>query len=358
MNNIVPFPRINIDLKKLKHNTLSLMEICKKYDIEITPVTKAVGALEGVVRLFDECGINMVADSRIVNLTKMAFLKQKKVLLRLPMISYVNEVVEFSDISLNSELLTVEALNEAAKNQNKMHEIILMIELGDLREGILLPDVHHFVREVLKMSNIHLAGVGTNLTCYGGVIPDEAKLKTLADIARDIESTFGIKLDIVSGGNSSTLKLLLDGKKIDSRINNLRIGEGLFIGREAAYGTHIEGLHGDVFTLEAEIIELKEKNSVPDGTRNMNAFGEKVEIKDVGVHTRAIIALGRQDVDYTSLTPFDKNIIALGASSDHTILDITHSKNKYKVGDIISFYIFYPALLGLMTSPYINKNYV
>jgi len=356
--NMTTVPRVNIYVEKLKHNVHLMIEMCKKYNIEIMAVTKAVGAIKEIVDIFDECGVNILADSRLINLAKMTDRKQTKVLLRLPMISYASDAVRLADISLNSEIMTVRALNDAALKQNKTHKIILMIELGDLREGVLPRDVNAFVSEVLSMSNIDLVGVGTNLTCYGGVVPDESKLKTLGDIATEIENTFSIKLDIISGGNSSTLKLISDNKKIDSRINNLRIGEGIFLGTETSYGGRIEGFYNDVFILETEIIEVKEKNSLPDGTRSINSFGETTEIKDVGIHTRAIIALGRQDVNHLGLRPLDEGITILGASGDHTILDITKTKNKYKVGDTVSFNMNYSSLFGSMISTYINKRYI
>ncbi len=356
--NATTVPRVNIYVEKLKSNVCLMIEMCKKYNIEIMAVTKGVGAIKEIVDIFEECGVNILADSRLINLAKMTDRKQTKVLLRLPMISYANDAVELADISLNSEIATVRALNDSAIKQNKIHKIILMIELGDLREGVLPYDVNVFVSEVISMSNIKLVGVGTNLTCYGGVVPDESKLKTLADIATEIENTFSIKLDIISGGNSSTLKLLVENKKIDSRINNLRIGEGILLGTETSYGKQMEGFYNDAFILETEIIEVKEKNSLPDGVRSINSFGETTEIKDVGVHTRAIIALGRQDVNHLGLSPLDNGITILGASGDHTILDITKSKNKYKVGDTLSFNLNYSSLFGAMISTYINKRYI
>ena len=357
-DNATTVPRVNIYVEKLKHNVCLIIEMCKKYNIEIMAVTKGVGAIKEIVDIFEECGINILADSRLINLAKMTDRKQTKVLLRLPMISYAYDAVELADISLNSEITTVRALNDASVKQNKIHKIILMIELGDLREGVLPSHVNAFVSEVISMSNIKLVGVGTNLTCYGGVVPDETKLKTLADIATEIENTFSIKLDIISGGNSSTLKLLVDNKKIDSRINNLRIGEGILLGTETSYGKQMDGFFNDAFTLETEIIEVKEKNSLPDGIRSINSFGETTKIEDIGMHTRAIIALGRQDVNHLGLTPLDNGISILGASGDHTILDITKSKNKYKVGDTLSFKMNYSSLFGAMISTYINKRYI
>ena len=51
------------------------------------------------------------------------------------MISEADKVVEYADISLNSELETIRALSKEALIKGRSHNIILMVDLGDLREG-------------------------------------------------------------------------------------------------------------------------------------------------------------------------------------------------------------------------------
>lgn len=270
--------------------------------------------------------------------------------------SNVEDVIEYSDISLNSELVTILKLNKAAKNKNKIHNIILMIDLGDLREGMLEEEVDFAISKIINLTNINLLGIGTNLTCYGGVIPDKNNLGKLILIKEKLIKKYSIDIPLVSGGNSSSLYLILEDK-MPKGINNLRIGEAIVLGRETSYGKVVPNCYNDCFILKGEIVEIKNKPSFPVGTIGMDAFGNTPTFINKGIRKRAIIAIGRQDVDIVGLYPRDKNIKILGASSDYLISDITDCKNKYNVGQILEFTMNYSCLLRTMTSPYVNKYY-
>jgi predicted amino acid racemase len=308
------------------------------------------------IQAISSVDIDYLGDSRIENLKRFQELKPKKALMRLPMPHQAYQVVKYSDMSLNSEIDTIRKLNIAAQKQNKKHEIILMFDMGDLREGIFFQDPYlEIVDEILSMDNIILKGIGTNLTCYGGVIPSQENLTNLVKIAHSIEHEFDITLPIISGGNSSSVFLFGKGL-IPHEINNLRIGEAIFLGRETAYGNQIPYMHEDIFTLYAEIIEIKEKPSYPIGEIGMNSFGEVPQIKDLGMMKRAILAVGKQDVQIDNIVPIDSNISIVGGSSDHLIIDLKSS--NYQLGDVISFRPNYPGLLQLMTSKYIKKEHM
>lgn len=348
------YPALIIDKSKIRHNTKLLSELCGKHGIKVAGVTKVFCALPELAEAMIEGGAYALADSRIENLIKLKNFNVSKLLLRIPMLSQASEVVQYADVSLNSEIEVIKALNEAAKVQSKVHEIILMVDLGDLREGVWYEKAASFAGEIVKLQNIKLIGVGTNLTCYGGVIPSAENLGTLIKIAKEIEVKYGIKLEIISGGNSSSIHLLQKNQMPDE-VNQMRLGEAIVLGYETAYGERIEGTYGDAFTLAAEIVELKEKPSAPIGEIGMDAFGGKPVFVDKGIIKRAIVAVGRQDVKHDGLTPRDKRISIIGASSDHMILDLTNAENEYKVGDIIEFDVNYGALLAAATSEYVNK---
>lgn len=353
------YPRLVIDLKKVKNNLDRITEMVKGSGSSLMIVTKGYSADMEIFKILDGSDIDYLADSRIQNLKKYEGAKKERVLLRLPMNSETDEVVRYADISLNSELKTIKNLNESAKRQNKIHKILLMIDLGDLREGIFFKnedEIYHTVEEVLKLNNIELFGLGVNLTCYGAVIPKSDNLSILVEIARKIEKKFDIKLQMISGGNSSSI-YLIGRKELPEGINNLRVGEAFLLGGETAYSQKLEGFYDDAFTLEAEIVELKEKQSVPIGETGVDAFGNKPVYEDRGIIKRAIIAVGRQDVDPDALHPIDSKIDILGASSDHLILDISKSDMKYKVGDIVNFKLSYSSLLRATTSGYVDRVY-
>ena len=353
------YPRLAIDLKKVKNNLDKITQMVKGSGSSLMIVTKGYSADMEIYKLLDESNIDYLADSRIQNLKKYEGTKKGRVLLRLPMNSETDEVVKYADVSLNSELKTIKNLNESAKVQDKIHKILLMIDLGDLREGIFFKnedEINYTVEEILKLENIEIFGLGVNLTCYGAVIPKKDNLSVLVDIARKIEKKYDIKLQMISGGNSSSIYLI--GKdELPEGINNLRVGEAFLLGGETAYGQKLEGFYDDSFTLEAEIIELKEKQSVPIGKTGVDAFGNKPVYEDRGIIKRAIIAVGRQDVDPDALSPMDEKIDILGASSDHLILDVSKSDNEYHVGGIVNFKLSYSSLLRATTSGYVERVY-
>lgn len=348
------YPALVMDKSKITHNTKVLSELAWKHGIKIVAVTKVLCAWSELAEAVIEGGAYVLADSRIENLMKLKTFNVPKLLLRIPMRSQASDVVEYADISLNSEIEVIKALNQAAKVKNKVHQIVLMVDLGDLREGVWYEEAVSFAGDILKFENIKLLGLGTNLTCYGGVIPSTENLGLLVGIAEEIESKYGINLEIISGGNSSSIHLL-QKNQMPKRVNELRLGEAIVLGTESAYGQRIEGTYADAFTLVAEIIELKEKPSAPIGEIGRDAFGGKPVFVDNGIIKRAIVAVGRQDIKHEGLTPSDKRISILGASSDHMILDITNAEFEYKVGDVVEFDVNYGALLGAATSEYVYK---
>ncbi|APH24972.1 TPA: ornithine racemase Orr [Clostridium botulinum] len=348
------YPCVEINLKNIAHNIRQLIDLCNIREIKPVIVTKSFCAEKLVVETIIKEGIKTIADARMKNLMKIQDLKCEKLLLRIPMKSEVTKVIEYSDISLNSELEIIKELSKEARKVNKIHKIILMVDLGDLREGVLPKDALATVKEIIKLPNLKFIGLGTNLTCYGGVIPDENNLGKLLEIKNQIEKELKIKVSIVSGGNSSSLHMIVNDS-IPKGINQLRIGEAAILGRETAYGQKLNDFYEDSITLVGEIIELKEKPSMPEGNIGLDAFGNKPSFEDKGIMKRAILALGQQDIKLDGLIPKDNEIEILGASSDHLLLDLTKCKNQYKIGDTVEFNMNYGCLLTAMTSEYVTK---
>ncbi|MBR3756562.1 MAG: alanine/ornithine racemase family PLP-dependent enzyme [Firmicutes bacterium] len=360
------YPRLVIDLKKLEDNLNAVGKITKDDGgCSLMIVTKGLCAdLEMAKMVAANDYVDFVADSRVKNIASYADIVRgagkKTVLLRIPMHSEIAEVAKYVDLCFNSELSTIRLLNEEAAKLGKKQDILLMIDLGDLREGIFFQNedlIYEAVEEILAMENINLYGIGVNLTCYGAIIPKNDNLSQLVEIAGKLESKYGIKLEMVSGGNSSSIYLVGKGE-LPAGINNLRLGESFLLGNDTAYETKLPGTVSDALTLQAEIIELKEKPSLPIGEVGVDAFGEKPYYEDRGIMKRAIIGIGKQDTDLGSMTPVDPQIEIMGGSSDHIILDVTHADKEYKVGDIVEFTLGYGGMLKTATSAYVERAYV
>ncbi len=349
-------PRIEINVAKIAHNTKKLKELYGSMNIGVFGVTKVVCGDPNIADVLLKSGINTLADSRISNIQRMreADIQAQFVLLRTPIPSQVESVVRHADISLNSELSVIKGLSKSAVKYDATHKIILMVELGDLREGIMPPDLEDTVKGVIELKGIKLAGIGTNLACLGGVKPDEKKMEHLSSLARDVEEKFGLTLEFVSGGNSANYSWFMSTEDV-GKINNLRLGESIYLGCETLYRKPIPGLFTDAFTLVAEVIESKMKPSVPYGEICQDAFGNVPEFQERGQIRRAILGIGLQDVLASGLTP-RLNIDILGTSSDHIILDARGE--NIEVGNEMEFDLNYGALLSAMTSPYVTKRYV
>lgn len=342
------YPSLDINIKKLKHNVKILRQKAKPIDLVF--VAKAINSNKKILKHF-EC-FTYFADSNIKNLKKIKSLKPKKMLLRIPALCEIKDVIKYAHLSLNSELKTIKALNKEAKKQNKIHDIILMLDVGDLREGYFSEkELIKDVKKILTCKHIKIKGLGTNLTCYGGVLPDETNLSKLLQVRKKLKD-LGLHVDIISGGNSSSLPLVLNNSILKG-INQLRIGESFLTGSHTSDYTPIKGLFQDIFTLNAQIIELKTKPSYPIGNIAFDAFGKKPKFKNKGIQKRAILNIGKTSID--TLTPINKNIKILGASSDHLLVDISTCKG-FKIGDKISFIPSYSSILRAFNSLHVKKN--
>jgi predicted amino acid racemase len=354
------YPQVIIRPKKITANTLKVMSWLKPYNIDMCGVTKVTCAHPAVVKALLDAGVREIGDSRLENLVRARPLVGKDyplMLLRLPMISEAEEVVAHSDSCLVSEKSTISALSAAAVKQKKHYDVILMIDMGDLREGVWEDQAADLAAFAIKAKNIRLRGIGTNLACFSGAAPTRETLEKFGRLGLEISRQFKIKNPVLSGGNSSCLPILLK-QGMPAGINHFRLGESLLLGVNVLDRTPLADLDIEAFELKAEILEIQRKPSVPKGTIAQNAFGERPQFKDNGVHGRAILAIGRQDIQIRGLIPLMEGVEVLGASSDHLIVDVEAVAHKLKVGDTLSFRPSYAGLLAACTSEYVKKTVV
>ena len=347
-------PRIEFNLKKLQHNVFKICTMCLSEGIKIVGITKGFSAIPEVAKMMIAGGIEVLGDSRLENIQSLreAGIKSEMVLTRIPMLHETDRVVELVTCSLNSEIATMKKLSHAAIKQGKIHDILLMVDLGDLREGVLPDDVLDTVKEILTMKGVCLKGLGSNFNCLSGIDPTEDNLMELINLSSAIEKKFGIKLETASGGSTSSLALIVK-HSIPEKINQLRIGEGILLGHSDIF-TNLDDTYQDAITITAEIIELKLKHSSPRGTITRDSFGRLPTFKANGIRKRAILAIGKQDIYPDHLSPIDKDITIIGASSDHLVVDVTKSRTSFHIGDEIQFIPTYPGILSSTTSKFVN----
>lgn len=349
-------PRLEIALGAITGNTRALVDLLSAKGIHVTGVTKAALADPAVASAMLAGGAVGLGDSRIENLSRLraAGLPGPRSLIRSPMVSQVVEVVREADLSLNTEPAVLEALAVAALEQGREHGVILMVELGDLREGLAPVDVMDVAKMVAKRPGLSLLGLGTNLACQCGVVPDQAKMDELTRLVEQVEQACGVVLPLVSGGNSANLDWALAAER-PGRVNNLRLGEAILLGTEPLHRRPIDGLRTDAVTLVAEVIEAQVKPAQPWGELAQGAFGGPAPRRGSGLLRQAILAIGRQDVDPDGLRP-PPGMGVLGMSSDHLVLDV--GDHDVAVGAELRFGLDYSALLRAMTSPFVARVFL
>lgn len=346
------YPQLEVDLSILRSNARQVITHCQQQGIRVCGVVKGVDGLPEVARAMRLCGAEELGTSRLeqVERCRAAGVGGPWLLIRIPGLSELPDVVRLCETSLQSERVTLDALEEECVLQGKTHRVIVMADLGDLREGFWdkdeMADVCvHVERE---LPHVELAGIGVNLTCYGSTKPTPEKMQALLDIAARIEKRIGRKLEIISGGATSSYTLVHWGT-MPAGINHLRIGENILLGKDLQVNWGIQDmdyLRMDGFTLRAEVVEVREKPTYPIGEFAIDAFGRKPVYVDRGIRRRAILALGRADVgELESLIPREAGLTVIGGSSDHCIVDVEDCPRRLEVGDIVEFSLCYSHLL-------------
>jgi predicted amino acid racemase len=347
-----PFPRVVIDIDKIVFNFQRITERAHRSGIAVTGVLKGIAGDAKIANHLIEAGMAWIGDSRLDNLGKIkAPAGVQKMLLRLPAFSQLEQVVRCAGQSLNSEIEILQALNSLP--ESKGHEVFLMVDLGDLREGVSETGILELGRRCRSFQNLRISGIGTNFSCFAGLKPSQLKLEKLVKLANFLTEEYRLPIKYVSGGNSSSLGLL-DAGRIPPGINHLRVGEGILLGRETLTGSNLPDLYHDAFIVEAEVIQAQCKPAVPDGETGLDAFGRvpSIPVQEPGI--RLLLNLGHQDTPLTGLKPLDSGLTVLGGSSDYLVMA---SERLVKVGEIVPFLPNYWSLLGLMTSPYVRKVY-
>lgn len=353
---------IQLNRKKLQHNYRFLDDLFKREGIEWAVVSKLLCGHPDFLQEVLDLGVKEVCDSRLSNLKMIKKIapEVQTVYIKPPAKRLVEHIVRYADVSFNSETETIRMLSEEAVRQGKTHKITIMIELGDLREGIMGENLLGFYEQVFELPNIQVVAIGTNLNCLHGVMPSEDKLIQLCLYKQLIESRFDRKIPFITGGTSVVLPLLRQ-HRVPKGINHFRIGEALFFGNDLFSGGAANDMEQEVFKLYSEVIEITEKPVVPTGMLAENPSGDTFEIEpeDYGrTSCRAILDVGLLDIPPQFMKPVDSRLQIINASSDMLILDLGENEGNYEVGNWIEFDLVYMGALGLLNSRYIDKKIV
>lgn len=348
-----------LNRQKLKDNYQYLNRLFTERQIEWGVVSKVFCGSRTYLKELIDLGVQQICDSRITNLKIIKSLNPdiETVFIKPPAKRYISSVVKYADASFNTEFETIKMLSDEAVKQGKIHKIIIMIELGELREGVMRNEFIDFYARVFQLPHIEVAGLGTNLTCMYGVLPSQDKLLQLCLYEQLIEAKFNKVIPYITGGTSVTIPLISKGL-LPKDVNHFRVGETLFLGTDVYNSAPNPEMHQDVFKLYAEIIELREKPMIPDGDLGHNVSGDLLEFDQERDHThayRAIIDIGLLDVEASHIKPKDAALKIVGSSSDMMVIDLGENEAGYKVGSQVEFDLDYMGILRLMSCDYVDK---
>ena len=353
-------PVLEIHTGKLEENARRLTDFCDAHGQELVFSTKGFCAHPEVIRAAWAGGIRHFADSRMKNImaAKRALPDLCYQLIRIPAPDEVAEVVRWADVSAQSDITTIRLISDEALRQGKVHPIILMLDVGDLREGVFgREQLQEMAPQLQKCRGVELVGLGTNVGCYGSVLPSPENMGALVETRDYLNETWGFSIRTLSAGGTCCLRLLEEGT-LPEGVNQIRAGEAVMCGEDTTGNRFLEGYHPDVFQLSAQVVELRRKPSVPIGELGLDGSGERPVYPDRGVRLRAICALGKQDVAWEALTPLLPGAEVIGASSDHLLVDVEDCAGAVHPGDWLRFRCGYMAIMRAATSAYVEMRIV
>ena len=352
------YPVMTIHSRAVEENARKVVSLCAKQGIDVWGVTKGLSGDPRLAKIYESAGMKGVADSRLINLAevKKSGVTLPRQMMRIAMPTELEELLKVADVSLQSDVSTILRLDDFCVAKNTAHDILLMLDVGDLREGFWPKEIAGTGAKLRDLRALRVVGVATNFACASGVLPTREKLEDLVSYRDRFAHAIGRELPVISVGGTCCLKAIEEGT-MPREVNQLRICEGILLGFDTAHMREISYLSREAVVISAEVVECREKPSVPDGEVGLQAFGEHPIFIDRGMRKRALLAIGRQDVNISRLAPVDEGVHIVTASSDHMIVDVTEAKRPFVAGDILDFRAQYPAMLGAATSRYVSVTF-
>lgn len=324
-------PTVRINLAKIRTNTAFIKSLAPQ--TLLAGVTKGCGGDPEVAAAMLAGGAEQLADSRLKRLRRLRqrFPDVPLIMLRQPLKHELNEVVKHELITVVSCRSVAKTLAKVAAKQGKVVPLILMLEVGGLREGLFPNEAIALAKALKNQPAVKLDGLAVNVGCYQGKMPDSSVWQLLLQLSYELKK-LGFSLKYISGGNSSVISFL-KAKTVPQEVNHFRVGEAILLGIDTLSNQPVAELAADAFIVEAEVIESKKKNG----------------------YYNQVVALGRQEVGFGSLQPINAGEISI-INSDHLVI---RSKQLLALtGETVKFIPDYFALMSLMESAYVKKRYI
>ncbi|KIX89910.1 alanine racemase [Staphylococcus microti] len=330
---------IHIHLSKIKYNAVLLQQMLHHRGIRMIPVTKCMAGDTKVHTMLRGLGFDLLAESRLKHIPTAQTPRKDFMLIKGSLPEEAAQTVQQTRISLQTEMETIRALSEAAIAQGIKHQLLLMVDWKDGREGVLTYEAVSYIKEIKKLAGIDFKGLAFNFMCYRQMPPTEEDLPYMHRFIEAVEKDTGVHLHTISGGNSSMLTLAMYQDL--GRINELRVGEAIFRGYETAYNMRLPQLYDNAVTITGRIIEIK----------------PRLDLRTHQSYLQAIVDIGQLDTAADDIIPFDEQLSIVGYTSDVLLLNLGLA-DYYQVGDDVTFELGYAAIAQSMHSQQLKKQYV
>ncbi len=339
-------PVLNICLEKINFNINYIQDFCLRNKLKLMLVIKVLELCDVFIEFISKINEKNIGVSDILAAKKIKDkINVKATLLTIPSLANVDEVITYCQASLNSEWETIQELAKQCDKRKVYHEIILMIDIGDLREGVMPQEAILFVKNCISLTSAYfkIKGIGANLGCGNCILPTYTILNILQIIKNEVQEKYSYILEVISIGGSIILEWM-NYKYLPSCINQLRIGEAAFLGSIPVYHKQHPHLFDDAFILIGTIVELKVKQVIVEGKAK--------------VQVRAILDFGNIHTIPNKLSPTNNNMVFIKSTSNYSIYDVTSCEQNFSSGDKLNFRLNYSALAQANLSPYVVRNYI
>ena len=345
------YPQLVVSLDTVARATAALVARATARGVQIAAVTKAVDGEPLVGRVLLDGGCVGLADSRLPALERHADAGLGPLtLIRPPQPAEIEACAEIADRVLLSDAATAGAVGERVSG--RAVEVLLTVDLGDRREGVLPDEVAAVAADIDRTPGCGLAGLAVNFACLSGRLPTIALFREAEDLLAGVAGLCDEPL--LSLGGTCCLQHLDD---YEPRFRTeMRCGGGLLYGYDFVTMAPLAGLERHDPILTAVVLECYRKPPAATGAAGRDAFGHvpAVDLPDDDAWY-ALLNLGRRDCEPRGLRPLEEGARLAGATSDVTVLIVDR---PLAAGDTVDFAVDYDALVRAVTSPHVEKRFV
>ncbi len=333
-------PTVLLNLDALSHNTDIAVAFAKRWGVTVLPVLKAVASHPIVAKTLMEQGITRFgfAECDEPYFFTNNFQAEKHLLCLTPPRQADAVVANFSRNTVTT-IEMLQALQQAAHARGKRHEVLVMIDFGDSREGIHPHEAAAFIECASAFPNLSLCGFGSMFACFGAETPTQSAMERMTAL-RDLFKEKGIANPVVSAGGSVFCAWVESNGP--GPITELRFGDPFLLGVDLYRQAELPGgsYRQDVCRFCAEVLEVREKKIAEECTSAEYQFvgqDSSFLIRKEGLRRRALLDIGFFHIEGKELQCELPGTFIAGCSSGYLALDVTDCPEPVAVGQQVFF---------------------